>query len=125
MSPSRFHAYNQKIRKGLANNSKLKQDYPALMSSYDATSEKHDSMYHQASYGSKLDIAERERLQAELVDLLDEIASILEAMAVRTPDVLLSSGFDLAKERRSRPRTKAAQGANEEFNASNAEQPST
>lgn len=125
MTPSKFHAYNQKTRNGLATNTKLKESNPALMSSYEATSEKHDSMYHQASYGSKLDIAERDRLQYELVDLLDEIASLLEAIGVRNPEVLLSSGFDLAKERRTRPRSKAAQAATEEFNGSNAEQPST
>ncbi|HJV66528.1 MAG TPA: hypothetical protein VJ550_12385 [Geomonas sp.] len=125
MSPSRFHAYNQKTRNGLAGSSKLKESNPALMSSYEATSDKHDSMYHQASYGSKLDIAERDRLQSELVDLLDEIASLLESLAVRSPDVLLTSGFDLAKERRNRTRSKAALAVTEEFNPSNAEQPST
>ena len=42
---------------------------------------------------------------------LDEIASVLEAAAIRIPDLLLSSGFDLAKERRNSVRTKPAQAA--------------
>ena len=61
---------------------------------------KHDAVFHEAKFGSILMIAERELLQAQLVNLLDEIAADLEAEAVRNPDMLLPTGFDLAKERR-------------------------
>jgi hypothetical protein len=125
-TPSRFHAFNQRVRKGLTDNSKIPESTwaanPTLIPSYLAASEKHDAKYHEALYCSKLDIAEREVLQAQLINYLDEIASILEAVAVRCPDVLLASGFDLAKERRSRTRTNAASTASEDSQASNAVQ---
>jgi len=128
MAPSRFHAFNQKVRKGLTDNAKIPESTwaanPTLLQSYLSASEKHDAVYHQAIYGSKLDIAEREVLQAQATDYLDEIASILEAAAVRTPDILLSSGFDLGKERRSRPRGNVAQNVSADLNASH-EQPSS
>jgi len=65
-------------------------------------------VYHEARYGSVLVIAERELMQAQLVNFLDEIAADLEAEAVRTPSLLLSSGFDLVKERRGNTRKNAA-----------------
>lgn len=65
-------------------------------------------MYHEAILGSKLVIAEREVLQAQITTYLDEIAAILEAAAVRTPNILLASGFDLAKELRGRRRSKGS-----------------
>ncbi len=64
--------------------------------------------------GSKLVIAEREVLQAQLVIHLDEIASLLEMAAVRTPDILIASGFDLNKERRNHSRAKATAAAHAE-----------
>lgn len=127
LNPSKFHAYNQRIRNGLTNNPKIPESTwtanPTLMSSYSAASDKHDATYHQALYGSRLDIAERGVLQAQIVDYLDEIASILEAVAVRSSDVLLSSGFDLAKERRGQPRTKPTPAASEDFKVFDAGQP--
>lgn len=111
MPPSRFHANNQKIRKSLADTSKIPESIwagnPALIASYYAASDKHDAVYHEAVYGSRLVIAGREVLQAQITDYLDEIASLLEAAAVRNPDILLASGFDLGKERRVRTRVKA------------------
>jgi hypothetical protein len=83
---------------------------PDLLPSYLAASDKHDAVYHEAKFGSVLVIAERELLQVQLVNYLDEIVADLEAQAVRTPDMLLSSGFDLAKERRgTNTRKKATQ----------------
>ncbi|MCM0083929.1 hypothetical protein L4X63_20305 [Geomonas sp. Red32] len=40
--------------------------------------------------------------------ILDEIASVLEGAAVRKPEILLSCGFDLTKERRKGTRSKGA-----------------
>jgi hypothetical protein len=125
MTPGRFHPFNQKVRKGLTDNSNIPDSIwganPTLLPSYLSVSERHDAVYHEALYGSKLLIAEREVLQAQTVNYLDEIAAVLEAAAVRNPEVLLSSGFDLAKEQRSNSRAKGALTASEEFNASNAE----
>ena len=116
-APGKFHVINQKVSKGLTNNPKIPSSTwganPDLLTSYLATSVKYDSVYHAASYGSILDIAERELLQAQLINYLDEIAADLEAEAVRNPEVLLSSGFDLAKERRGNTRKKAVLAAAE------------
>lgn len=113
LTPSRFHAFNQKVRRALSDNEKFPESTwaanPTLILSYFAASDKHDSSFHEASYRSILMIAQRDALQAQLVMYLDEIAAVLEAAAVRIPDLLLASGFDLVKERRSGARTKPAQ----------------
>jgi hypothetical protein len=116
--PGKFHAFNQRVVKALTDNSKIPASTwganPGLLASYMAVSDKHNAVYHEACYGSVLVIAERELLQAQLVNYLDEIAADLEAEAVRTPDMLLSTGFDLAKDRRSNnTRKRAAQAVPE------------
>ena len=118
LGPGKFHAFNQRIVKGLTDNPKIPASTwganPALLASYMSASDKHNGVYHEACYGSVLVIAERELLQVQLVNYLDEIAADLEAEAVRAPDMLLSSGFDLAKDRRSNnTRKRAAQAVAE------------
>ena len=112
LPPARFHAFNQRVCKGLTGNPLIPESTwganPGLISAYFAASEKHDAVYHEAIFGSILVIAQRVALQAELILLLDEIAADLEAAAVRNPNMLLSTGFDLSKERRSSIRTKPA-----------------
>jgi hypothetical protein len=115
LPPTKFHGFNLRVWKGLTNNPRIPASTwlasPGLLASYFAASEKHDAVYHEANFGSVLVIAERELLQAQLVNYLDEIAADLEAEAVRTPDMLISSGFDVAKERRGSTRKKASQAA--------------
>jgi hypothetical protein len=117
LTPGKFHVFNQRVWKCLSDTERFPESMwagnPTLMPSYFAASEKHNSTYHEACYGSILLIAEREVLQAQLVNYLDEIASILEAAAIRIPDLLLYSGFDLAKERRASTRSKAARTVTE------------
>ena len=111
LPPTKFYVLNQRIRKGLAENQRIPQSTwaanPDLIASYFAASDKHETVYHEASYGSSLVIAEREILQKQLINYLDEIAADLEAEAVRNPEIILSSGFDLAKDRRNSSRKKA------------------
>jgi glycerol-3-phosphate O-acyltransferase len=114
LGPGKFFQFNQRVWKALTDNPKVPASTwganPGLLAAYFAASAKHEAVYHEACYGSILSIAERDLLQAQLVNYLDEIAADLEAEAVRTPDMLLSTGFDLAKERRSsNTRKKAAQ----------------
>jgi hypothetical protein len=80
---------------------------PNLIPAYLDTSARHDSVFHEAHVGSKIMISQRDALQAQLVIYLDEIAAILELAAMYNPDILLISGFDLAKERRSHLRVKS------------------
>ncbi|HJV36786.1 hypothetical protein [Geomonas sp.] len=110
-TPSKFHEVNQRVSASLTDNDKFPESTwganPTLLPTYLATSKKQNEVYLRARHGSRLDIAEREVLQAQLIQLLDEIALVLEAAAIRNPEILLHSGFELAKERRSRPRVKA------------------
>jgi hypothetical protein len=104
LGPAKFFAFNQRVRRALTNNPKIPASTwganPDLITSYFAASDKHETVYHEACYGSSLVITERELLQQQLINYLDEIAADLEAEAVRNPEILLFAGFDLAKERR-------------------------
>ena len=115
MAPTKFHGFNQRVRTALADKTRIPESIWAanatLLPSYLSAAEKHDAVYHESMLGSKLVIAEREVLQAQLLIHLDEIASLLEMAAVRTPDILIASGFDLTKERRGHPRAKATAAA--------------
>jgi len=117
LAPTKFHGFNQRVSTALTGNTIIPQSAwaanPTLLEKYLAASEKHDAAYHQSLLGSKLDISERHILQAQLVSYLDEIAHVLEAAAVSNPEILLSSGFDLAKERRSHNRTNPATTASD------------
>ena len=115
MAPARFHAFNLRVMTALTDNPKIPDSIwganPGLLAAYLTTSQKFNGVFHKAIYRSVLDIAERELLQQQLVNYLDEIVADLEAEAVRNPDILLSSGFDLAKERRGNTRKKAVHTA--------------
>ena len=116
MTPSRFHTLNQRVRKSISDQKIPVSTWagnPTLISSYCTASDKHDAVHHEAVYGSILVIAEREVLEKQIITLLDEIALLLEAAAVRNPELLLISGFDLTKERRSSARTKPVQAVSE------------
>jgi hypothetical protein len=107
-TPTKFHSQNQKIYNGLSDNESIPESTfsgnPTLLASYLSASKKHDAAYHQASlYGSKLDIAERDLLQAQITDYLDEIAVILEGVGFYNPNILLTSGFELAKKEEATP----------------------
>lgn len=115
MGPTKFHGLNQKVSTALVDKTRFPESFWAanttLLQSYLAASDKHDAVYHESLLGNKLVIAEREILQAQLVNYLDEIASLLEMAAVRTPDILLASGFDLTKEKRGHSRAKTISSA--------------
>ena len=110
LGPTKFFIFNQRVHRSLADNPNIPTSTwgakPDLLTLYFAASDKYDAVFHEASYGSSLVIAQRDILQQQLVNYLNEIVADLEAEAVRNPDILLSSGFDLSKERRSRTRKK-------------------
>ena len=127
LPPSKFYNFNQKVKNGLTEQATIPEAAwganPTLLSSYLSATEKYDAVYHEAIHGSRVVISEREILQAQLINNLDEIAAVLEAAAVRTPEILPASGFDLTKERRGHARAKAAQPVAEEAKVFNAEHP--
>lgn len=111
LGPKLFHEFNQRVCSALSDKTRFPDSFwaiiSALFTSYLATSQKFDMLYHEAKHGSRLVIAERDLLQGQLVLNLDELAAFLEMCAVRNPDILLASGFDLYKDRRGNPRSKA------------------
>lgn len=115
MPPTKFHEFNGRVATALADKTRFPDTIwaanPKLLASYLATSAKYDAVYHESMLGSKLVIAERELLHAQLLINLDEIASILEVVAVRNPEILIASGFTLSKERRGRSSVKASAAA--------------
>jgi hypothetical protein len=82
--------------------------------------DRHEVAYHLAANGDRLLIAARDKIQQEIVDMLDEVASHLEAVSVRNPEALLSSGFNVVQERRASNRTRLPLAASTDFNVSNA-----
>lgn len=112
MGPKKFHGFNQQIVKSVKDTGKLSESTwasnPELVQNYLSTSEKHDAVYHEATYGHKLSMSERDILQAQLIVYLDEMALILETAALHNPGILVCSGFETAKERRSSNRKAAA-----------------
>jgi hypothetical protein len=125
LPPSKFHAFNQRVKNGLSEHAHLPESAwaanPTLLSSYLSASDKHDALYHDAVHGSRLVISERDILQAQLVNYLDEIASVLEAAAIRNPELLLPAGFDLAKDQRNHSRAKVIVPGSDEAKVLNAE----
>ena len=126
-SPSRFYNILLRVWKCLTDNPHIPGSVwaanPELLSLFLALAAKYHEVYQRAChYSSKLDIAEREVLQAQLIAYMDEIASVLEAAAIRNPDVLITSGFDLTKERRTFTRASAPHAPSEDGKAQDAEQ---
>ncbi|MBU5611438.1 hypothetical protein KOL99_00705 [Geomonas sp. Red51] len=118
-TPSQFYTILLRVWKCLTDNPLIPVSVwaanPELLPLFLALAAKYHEVYQRAaSYASKLDIAEREVIQAQLIAYMDEIASVLEAAAVRNPEVLITSGFDLAKERRSIARGSAPQASSED-----------
>ncbi|GFO70048.1 hypothetical protein GMLC_36270 [Geomonas limicola] len=110
MMPGRFHDFNQRVASALVDTERIPEWVWAmnttLLPRYLAASAKYDVLYHEALLRSTLSIAERDLLQAQVTLLLDEIAAYLEAAAVRNPEILIASGFTLAKELKGRTSTK-------------------
>ncbi|WP_224983352.1 hypothetical protein [Geomonas agri] len=108
---TKFHSINQSVRNALADKTRFPDSFwtarQTVLEAYLAASEKHDALYHESMLGSKVVIAEREASQGKLVILMDEVASFLELVALRNPEILIISGFHLAKERRAHTRSKA------------------
>lgn len=76
--------------------------------------------HHAAINGDRLLIAARDKIQEEVIVMLDEVASHLEAVSVRNQDALLSSGFNVVQERRNTSRTRLPLAASSDFTTTNA-----
>ncbi len=107
---SKLHALSQKVRKSLTDNTNIPLsvwvNHPDLLAQFFAAADKLDIAYHESLLRSVVAIAARGAIEGEVIGYLDLIASLLEAAAAVNPDILLTSGFNLVKERRGRSRTK-------------------
>lgn len=109
-TPGKFHSFIQKVKHCLTNN----LNYPdttwggnvAVRQLYFEKVDAYDLAYRLASNGDRALIRDRDKLMEEIVEILDEIASLLEAASVRNPDALFTTGFNVTLERRSHNRTK-------------------
>lgn len=123
LSPSKALAFFNKVKRCLTDN----KDFPDSTWGANTTPrqelfdgvDRYDQAYHAAINGDRLLIAAREKIQAEVVVMLDEVASHLEAVSVRNPDALLSTGFTVIQERRSTSRTRLPLAASSDFNVTN------
>ncbi len=107
-SPTKFFSFCQGVKRCLMNNT----NYPdpvwgGHISVRQQFFEQVDALavsYGLASNGDRVLIRERDKLMQEMIVVLDEIASLLEAASIRNPDALLTTGFTITQERRTHTR---------------------
>ncbi|WP_224982576.1 hypothetical protein [Geomonas agri] len=125
--PKEFLAFSQKVQLSLIGN----KNYPdsvwggnaALLQKIVELVTALVTAYRLASNGDRLLIRERDKLIEEVIALLDEMASFLEAVSMRNPDALYTTGFNIAQERRSFRRAKVALTASADFTVTNSGEP--
>lgn len=105
-APAKFFSFCQKVRRCLTDNSNYPD--PVFGSVRQQLFEKVDAFvvsYGLASNGDRILIRDRDKLIQEIIAILDEVASLLDAASVRNPDALLTTGFTITQERRAHSRT--------------------
>lgn len=127
LAPTLLLNFALKVKRGLTDNSYISAAFWAMYGQlrqrlFDAT-DKYEAGYQVATDGAKSQIREREILAEELVALLDEMASALDAASFRDPAVLLSTGYDVTVERRSTPREKPPLVSPTDFRVENLAEP--
>ncbi|HBG05499.1 MAG: hypothetical protein A2075_13380 [Geobacteraceae bacterium GWC2_58_44] len=119
-SPVKFFAFCKKVQHGLTDTPGLPDSIAALRQQFLEKVDRLDTTYHLALDGGRSVIREREKLSEEIVVLLDQIASVLEAAFILNPDALLTTGFTVTQERRSANRVKLPLVAPHDFKVANA-----
>jgi len=119
-SPAKFLAFSKKVQHGLTDHPNLPDSIAALRQKYFQKVDLLDTTYHLALDGGRSVIREREKLCEEIVVLLDQMASVLEAAFILNPDALLTTGFTITQERRSPNRVRLPLVAPSDFNVANA-----
>lgn len=119
-SPAKFLAFCKKVKHGLADTKNLPDSVLSLVQNYLEMVDRLETTYHLSLDGGRSIIREREKLSQEIVVLMDQIASVLEAAFILNPDALLTTGFSVTQERRSTPRVKLPLPSPSDFNVTNA-----
>ena len=109
-TPAKFLAFCQKVQQSLTDN----PNYPdttwgthiSLLKLYFEKAATLAVAVHAASGGDRNLIRDRDKLIQEVISMLDQIASLLEAASANNPDAVYTTGFTVTQERRStnRPR---------------------
>lgn len=123
LSPGKAVTFFKKVEHGLTDNENFPESSwganTTTRAQYATAVERFDAVFTKALNGDRLWVAERNTIQEEIVVMLDEIASHLEAVSVRNPDALLTSGFNVIQERRSANRTRIPLSASTDFKVVN------
>ncbi|HBA88661.1 MAG TPA: hypothetical protein DCZ75_11965 [Geobacter sp.] len=123
LAPGKFFSFNQNVKHCLIGNPNFPEAvwgaHLAVLQQYFEKMDRHFLVFRLAANGDRLQIRERDKLTEEIVVLLDEIASVLEALSVRNPDALFTTGFSVTQERRSHNRTKLPLTAPPDFSVVN------
>jgi len=115
-SPTRFLAFNKKVQFGLNNTRNLPDSILPLKQLHSEKVDVLDTIHHQALDGGRSLIRDREKLSQEIVVLLDQMASILDAAFILDPDSLLTTGYNVTQERRSPSKVREPMIAPQDFN---------
>jgi hypothetical protein len=118
-SPARFLAFCKRVLHGLRDTKDLPDSILSLLLLYSEKVDLLDTTYHQALDGGRSLIRDREKLSQEIVVLLDQMASILEATFIMNPDGLLTTGYTITQERRSPSKVRLPLAAPQDFNVVN------
>jgi hypothetical protein len=122
-SPAKALAFFKRVKRGLTDNSNFTDatwgtNITSRQEYFEAV-DKFEDAYNLAINGDRLLISARDKLWQEIIVMLDEIASHLEAQAARTPEALLSSGFEVISERKMVSRSKTPLKASSDFRVEN------
>jgi hypothetical protein len=123
LAPAKFLSFAVKVRLSLTNN----PNYPesmwggadGILHRYSNGVDELEVKHHLASDGGHTLIRDRDKLREEIIQMLDQIASLLEGASILNPDALLSTGFSITQERRSTPRVRLPLQAPADFTVIN------
>jgi hypothetical protein len=118
-SPANFFTFCKKVQHALTDNPNLPDSFAPLRQQYSEKVDSLETTHHLALDGGHSLIREREKLSQEIVVLLDQMASVLEAAFILNPDALLTTGFAVTQERRSPNRVRLPLKSPTDFNVAN------
>lgn len=128
LSTTKFLAFILAVRHSLTGNPNYQDSFwganQALLQVLFEKIAAYEVAFRVARNGDRLLIHDREKLMEEIVALLDEIASLLDASSVLNPDALSTTGFTITQEHKSRNnRTKQPLTASDDFTVVNLGEP--
>ena len=118
-SPAKFLSFCIRVKHGLIATQNLPGSVVPFREQYIEKVDSLEAIHHVALDGSHTMIRERDKLSEEIVVLLDQIASLLEAAYILNPNALLTTGFTITQERKTSTKKKSPLAAPQDFNVFN------